>query len=153
MSARPPPPVRADLPGGAWMREATIRFSHCDPAGIVYYARWFDLLNGVIEDWFGEALGLGYHAFIRDRRIGLGYASAHADYLRPGMMGDIISFAVFVERIGGASLGLAIPGWRGEEAVLSSRLTIVTTDLAVHRAMRLPEDLRAALETYQERCR
>ncbi len=34
--------------------EATrvLRFGDCDPAGIAYYPRYFDLLNGVVEDWW-----------------------------------------------------------------------------------------------------
>jgi 4-hydroxybenzoyl-CoA thioesterase len=27
-----------------------LRFGDCDPAGIAYYPRYFDLLNGVVED-------------------------------------------------------------------------------------------------------
>ncbi len=130
-----------------------IRFSHCDPAGIVYYARWFDMLNGVIEDFFPAALGLDYGGLIRDRRLGLGYAQAHADYLAPGLMGDTVAFAVMVERIGGASISLSVPGWRGSQPIIAARLVIVTTDLDAHKAIRVPDDLRAALTTYQERCR
>ncbi|MGP9820080.1 acyl-CoA thioesterase [Salinarimonas sp. NSM] len=153
MSARITPPARARLAAGVHVAPVKIRFAHCDPAGIVYFARWFDMINGVIEDFFGAALGLDYHVLIRDRRVGLGYGQAHADYLKPGMMGDVVDFAVLVERIGGASLGLMVPGYRGDEPVIAARLVIVTTDLNAHRAIRLPDDLRAALAAYEERCR
>ncbi|WP_349367570.1 thioesterase family protein [Salinarimonas sp.] len=153
MSERITPPARESLGPGVHLAPVKIRFAHCDPAGIVYFARWFDMLNGVIEDFFGEALGLDYHVLIRDRRLGLGYGQAHADYLKPGLMGDIVDFAVLVERIGGASITLAIPGYRGHEPVIAARLVIVTTDLDAHKAIRVPDDVRAALTRYQERSR
>ncbi|MGA0593769.1 acyl-CoA thioesterase [Enterovirga sp. CN4-39] len=132
-----------------WRTEIRIRFSHCDPAGIVYFARYFDLMNGVVEDWFSGALGLDYAEFIGPRRVGLGYASCEADFAAPGFMGDRISFAVLVERIGAASLALRILAYRGPDPILSARLTIVTTSLVEHRAIPIPDDLRAALERYQ----
>ncbi len=143
------PPPQESLPSSVWRSEIRIRFSHCDPAGIVYFARYFDLMNGVVEDWFSGALGLDYAEFIGPRRVGLGYASCEADFAAPGFMGDRISFSVLVERIGGASLTLRILAYRGPDPILSARLTIVTTSLVEHRAIPIPDDLRAALERYQ----
>ncbi len=34
-----------------------IRFHHCDPAGIVFYPRYFVLFHELYEDWFAEGLG------------------------------------------------------------------------------------------------
>jgi 4-hydroxybenzoyl-CoA thioesterase len=127
-----------------------IRFSHCDPAGIVYFPRWFDLMNGVVEDWFGEALGLDYRGFHQARGIGLGYAHAEADFVQPGFWNDRLDVFVRIERIGGASLALALTAFRGEEAVLAARLVIVTTSLTQRRAIPLPDDLRAAAERYRD---
>jgi 4-hydroxybenzoyl-CoA thioesterase len=151
--ARAAPPPLESLPAGAWRARVPVRFSHCDPAGIVYFARYFDMLNGVVEDWFSGALGLDYHAFIRDRRVGLGYAHAGCDYVRPGRMGDQLTFAVLVERVGGGSLALSVPAYAGSEGALVARLVIATTDLDRHRSIPLPEDLRAAASRYQELCR
>jgi 4-hydroxybenzoyl-CoA thioesterase len=44
-------------PKGAFTRSVPVRFSHCDPAGIVYFPHYFDMFNGLIEDWYGEELG------------------------------------------------------------------------------------------------
>lgn len=147
-------PQRGDPapPAGAWTTTVPIRFSHCDPAGIVYFARYFDLINGVIEDWFCQELQIDYHAMIGQRRIGLGYVSAHAEFAKPGFMGDELDFAVVVRRIGRSSLALHIHASRGSEPVLQGDLVIVTTSLDIHQSIPLPDDLRAALERYQEKC-
>jgi 4-hydroxybenzoyl-CoA thioesterase len=136
----------------AWRTTVPIRFSHCDPAGIVYFARYFDLLNGVVEDWFCQELKIDYHEMIGPRRVGLGYVSANAEFVRPSRMGDQLEFAVVIHRIGGSSLTLHIHASRRSEPVLHARLVIVTTSLEIHQSISLPDDLRAALERYQEKC-
>lgn len=153
MSERIAPPDYAALPSGVWRTEVLVRFSHCDPAGIVYFARYFDIMNSAVEDWFGERLGISYASLIGPRRVGLGYGHASADFFRPAMMGDRLTFAILVERIGRASLGLGIHAYREGEAILASRPVIVTTSLVEHRPMPIPDDLRAALERYREDCR
>lgn len=51
-------------PNGAFTRSVPIRFSHCDPAGIVYFPHYFDMFNGLIEDWYGQELGYDYAELI-----------------------------------------------------------------------------------------
>ena len=55
----------------SFTRERLIRFSDCDPAGIVFYPQYFVMFNGLVEDWVDEGLGVGYKALVIDRRIGL----------------------------------------------------------------------------------
>ncbi|WP_210204562.1 thioesterase family protein [Microvirga sp. 17 mud 1-3] len=145
-------PVASEPSARAWRTEVLVRFSHCDPAGIVYFARYFDMLNGVVEDWFAEALGIDYHDMIGRRRTGLGFVSAGAEFATPGFMGDRLSCAVTVERIGRSSLTFHIHASRDGEAVLTARFVMVTTSLDIHRSIPLPDDLRAALERYWESC-
>ena len=52
-------------------RERQIRFSDCDPAGIVFYPQYFVMLNGLVEDWVDDALDIGYRHLVIERRIGL----------------------------------------------------------------------------------
>lgn len=143
----------AQLPVGAWRTTVPVRFSHCDPAGIVYFPRFFDMINGVVEDWFAGPLGIAHHHVIRDRRIGLGPAHVEADFMKPGFLGDELVFAVLVDRIGNSSLALSVHAARGEDAVLLVRLIIVTTSLELHRSIPIPDDLLTALARYQEQCR
>lgn len=134
-----------------WTTEVAIRFSHCDPAGIVYFASAFDILNGVVEDWFTEGLGLPYPDLITRRRLGLGYGRASADFRKPAMFGDRLTYAVRIERLGTKSLTLAIAATRGEDDILEASLVIVATDLDRHVSIAIPDDIRAVLAAYQER--
>ena len=37
-------------------KQEKIRFKHVDYAGIVFYPRFLEMLNDLVEDWFEEAL-------------------------------------------------------------------------------------------------
>src|SRR5579871_2410797 len=109
-----------------WSTTVMIRFAHCDPAGIVYFASHFDILNGVIEDWFITALGIDYHDVVGARRVGLGYVHAACDFAVPAGMGDRLDYSVTVERVGTKSIPLRIIARKGPTEVLSATLVIVT---------------------------
>lgn len=149
-----PVPLAGDQLGEAvWRAPVTVRFRHCDPAGIVFTPRYFDILNEAVERFFVERLGIDYYALIGERKLGLGYASAACDFLRPNRMGDALEVAVLVERVGGASYALALPVMKRGAEVARGRLVTVVTSLETHKACPIPEDLRAALLAYHEACR
>jgi acyl-CoA thioesterase FadM len=60
--------------------EYLVRFSHCDPGGIVHFPRYFDMVNSAVEDWFARvrarfsprqfAVNLGKSCPIRDKSSG-----------------------------------------------------------------------------------
>ena len=128
-----------------------IRFSHCDPAGLVYFASHFDILNNVMEDWFIEALGIDYHHVVGARRVGLGYAHAACDFTAAARMGDRLVYGVTVERVGTKSISVGIVATKGATEVLTASLVIVTTDLDGGGSVAIPEDIRAAVTAYVER--
>ena len=35
-------------------RNIVVRFEHCDAAGIMFYPRFFALVNEMVEEWFAE---------------------------------------------------------------------------------------------------
>lgn len=150
--ARAPALAASELPAAAFSVRQPIRFEHCDTAGIVFFARYFTMMQGAVEEWFAAALGLDYADIIQRRRVGLGYVRAECDYLKPGRLGDVLALAVLVERVGRSSIALAIHGHRGDEAALVGRLVLVTTDLDQAAAIPIPADIRDAVESYQRRC-
>lgn len=150
--SRPTPLPASALPEAAFRATARIRFHECDPAGIVFFANWFALANVAVEEWFGAALGIDFHALHAERRTGTGFAHAEADYFAPGVMGEHITITPLVERIGGASYGLRVHIHRGEAELVRLRLVTATTNLDTRRAVPIPQDLRAALASYQARC-
>ena len=61
---------------GFFRSEILIRFAHCDPAGIVFYPRYLEMFNNLVEDWFREGLGLPFPDLIKR---GWGVPTAHLE--------------------------------------------------------------------------
>ncbi len=123
-----------------------VRFSHCDPAGIVFFPQYFVMLNGVVEDWFTDGLGIDYATLIGERRVGLPTVSLQCDFVAPSRMGEHITFHLSVARIGKRSINVDISctGPDGGPR-LRMRQVLVTTSLATHQSMDIPPDVRSAL--------
>lgn len=126
-------------------RERQIRFSDCDPAGIVFYPQYFVMFNGLVEDWV-DALGIGYQNLVIERRVGLPTVRLEADFRAVSPMGDRVVLSLAVERVGGRSIALKLRCTGADGATrMDLRQVIVTTSLDTHRAIDIPSDLRAAI--------
>jgi len=138
-------------PSGAFTRSVPIRFSHCDPAGIVYFPHYFDLFNGVIEDWYTYELGYNYAELITGSRYGFPFVHIECDFKIPSRMGDVIDMTLLVERIGRSSLGIAIVCHKERLERLRARMVTATMSLEAGKPVPLPQDLRARIESYRQK--
>ncbi len=129
-------------------RERTIRFSHCDPAGIVFFPQYLVMVNDLNEDWFGHLLGVPYAELIGRRRTGLPTVSLECEFTAVSRMGEVVTLGLTVERLGTKSITLRHGCRLGDESRMAIRQVLVTTDLDTHRAIHIPADLRAAIETH-----
>ena len=132
-------------PAARFERVYPIRFSHCDPAGIVFFPQYLVLFNHLVEDWFTEGLGVDYAQMLGARRIGLPIVRLECDFRAISRMGDAVTFGLVTERVGGRSLTLAPTARVADELRVTARQVLVFTDLDTHRAIDLPADVRAAL--------
>jgi 4-hydroxybenzoyl-CoA thioesterase len=125
-----------------------IRFSDCDPAGIVFYPQYFVMFNGLMEDWVDGPLGIGFADLVARRRIGLPTVRLEADFRAVSRFGDDVVLSLEVERLGGKSLTLALKCLAAGDGELrmAMRQVVVTTSLETHAAIEVPADLRAAIE-------
>ena len=130
-----------------------IRFSHCDPGGIVYFPRYFDLMNALVEDWFYQRLGLDYAGRLMSDGQGLPTVHAECHFVRPSLMGETLTWALTVEKVGSSSLTVKITASRDGEDRLRATLVLVSTSLESHRPIPMPDDLRQAVEAYRAECR
>jgi 4-hydroxybenzoyl-CoA thioesterase len=131
-------------------REQLIRFSHCDPAAIVFFPRYFVMFNNHVEDWFDDGLGLGYANVVTGRRVGLPTVSIRCDFQRPSRMGERVHLSLSVEGLGRSSITLALACRHGEEQRVRMQQVLVTQSLETGRAMPIPDDIRAAITHFQQ---
>jgi 4-hydroxybenzoyl-CoA thioesterase len=134
------------MPAAEFRRERLIRFSDCDPAGIVFYPQYFVMFNGLVEDWVEEELKVGYRRLIVEQRIGLPTVRLEADFSAVSRMGDRVWLGLRVERMGTRSLTLALHCHdAGGETRMRMRQVLVTTSLDTHRAVEIPQAMREAI--------
>lgn len=133
----------------AFRSEKLIRFEHCDPAGIVFYPRYFVMINEVVEDWFQRGLGLDFAQMHMVQRLGIPTARVECEFKAPSRIGDKVDFDLEVQRIGRSSIALAVRGSAGGKERLSARLTVVLTSLPDLRPVAVSDALRAAIEPFR----
>lgn len=127
----------------------TVAFGDCDPAGIVFFPQYMVMFNGLLEDWFTDALGVPYGPLIQQRRIGTPTVSLQCDFTAISRMGDEVTLGLTVLRIGGASFGLSLGCRCGSEERVRMTQALVTTDMDTHRPVPIPDDIRDAMAAYQ----
>jgi len=139
----------ADLDPIRFERTCRIRFAHCDPAGIVFYPQYYVMFQGLVEDWFNEALDIPYHEVIGPRRIGLPTVHIATDFRAPSPLGDDITLSLQCLKLGTRSFTLRFEA-AGVDGMLrvASTQVLVTTDLNTHRAVEIPPDLRSAMQRF-----
>lgn len=130
-------------------REIIVRFEHCDAAGIMFYPRFFALVNEAVEDWFAS-LGFDFKTLHVDHRKGVPTVRLESEFVAPVRMGDRLKQSLGVEALGNASLELKHLAVVGDRAVARFDQTLVFTDLAGMKAESWPADLRAAIATFAE---
>jgi 4-hydroxybenzoyl-CoA thioesterase len=128
--------------------EYLIRFSHCDPGGIVHFPRYFDMINAAVEDWFARALALPFDTMHMDRRFGFPIVHTQCEFLKPCRIGERLVLELSVARIGRASLDLAFCGRIAGEERLRARNVRSMMSLETYRALPIPDELRAAMAPF-----
>jgi 4-hydroxybenzoyl-CoA thioesterase len=140
-------------PPGAFTRPVQIRFSHCDPAGIVYFPHYFNMFNGLIEDWYTEELKVDYADLILHDQHGFPFVHVETDFKIPSRMGETIDLTLLIEKIGRSSLTLLIVGHHEGIERLRARTVTAMMSLSTKQSVELPATLRAAFEAYASKTR
>lgn len=128
--------------------EKTVRFAHCDPAGIIFYPRYFDLLHEVKEDWFREALKQPFEQFIT--RLGLGFpiVKLGTDFFAPSKLGEALTFELWVAEIGRSSLHLHYSCSSNNQLRMRARTVIVQMAFSDGKSRSLADDLRVRINNF-----
>ncbi|MCB1314040.1 MAG: acyl-CoA thioesterase [Sedimentitalea sp.] len=100
-----------------------ILFKHCDPAGIVFFPRYFEMINDCVETFFDEVLGLPFEELLRHG--GVPTAEISTRFTAPSRHGDKLAFILDCTKLGRTSLGLEIVATCKGETRFISNSTLV----------------------------
>ncbi|MEH6402913.1 MAG: thioesterase family protein [Sneathiella sp.] len=124
-----------------------VLFQHCDPAGIVFYPRYFEMINAAVETWFEEGLGVSFASLHGTRNRAVPTVTIETTFQNPSHLGDILQIGVTVLKIGGASLNLEVCAQSRDTKRFESSLTLVHINKETGRPNPWPDDLRGAINT------
>jgi 4-hydroxybenzoyl-CoA thioesterase len=103
-------------------RMLRIEWQHCDPAGIVYYPRYFAMFDSSTTYLFEKMLGMTKYQFLKHYEV-VGYpmVDTRAKFHIPGVFGDDVEIRTTVTEVKRSSFSiehqilkndaLAVEGW------------------------------------------
>lgn len=125
-----------------FVTEHPVRFAHVDAAGIVFYPRYFELLNAAVEDFFARDVGADFRSLHIDRRIGVPTVKLDTDFIAPSRLGDVLEFHIDVVKVGRSSVDLAVEIKSGDQVRFRVKQVLVCMDLESGKSLPWPEDVR-----------
>jgi acyl-CoA thioester hydrolase len=122
-----------------------IRYSDCEPQGIVFngnYARYWD---DAMTDWFDELEDLGVS--LEAASVDVVTARLEIDFQASATLRDVLQTSVSPEQLGNTSMTLGMETKRASDGtqVAVGKIVCVFVDQKSLRPVRMPEDVRIAL--------
>lgn len=124
-----------------------IRFAHCDPAGIAYYPRYFELCDGVIEDWTEEVVGVPRRTLHLDMGMAIPTVDLTARFIAVSRLGDWLDFDLEVRAVGNSSADLRLGASCEGEARFEVGCRVVLVRGAPIQSVPWPAEWKARLES------
>jgi 4-hydroxybenzoyl-CoA thioesterase len=134
----------------AYEAEIPVRFADCDAAGIVFYPRYLEMFNGLVENWFRDELQFSFTEIVTNRGWGLPTVHLEVDFVAPSRFDETLTATLTVRRVGTTSMGLEIL-FRGQDNAdrVRGKVVLVLIDRAKLRAIPWPSELRERILTFQ----
>ena len=129
-----------------------IMFQHCDAAGIVFYPRYFEMVNAMIERWFDDELGYSFARMHLELKTGIPTAHIDADFKKPSRLGEEINLEIFPKNIGRSSIecNFAAYGKPNGELRFKGDVTLVYFSMETGKPLSIPDDMRSELTRFSQ---
>ncbi len=115
-----------------FIKQEKIRFQHIDYAGIVFYPRFLEMLNGLVEDWFEEALDRPFSKMHETN--GIPTVDLKVQFKKAARLGETLNKKMWVKELKSSSM---ICGFRFEDesgnTCLEGEVTLVNVAIAEDR--------------------
>jgi len=131
----------------SWTQTVPLPFSHCDPAGIAYYPKLFELLDVAVEAWTADVIGVARHVMHRDLSRGMPTVTLSARFAAVSFHGDRLDLTLDVTKVGGSSVDFTIDVACAGKERLSVDYRQVLVDQTTRRPVPWPADWRTRLES------
>ncbi|MEL6598326.1 MAG: thioesterase family protein [Pseudomonadota bacterium] len=124
-----------------------VLFKHCDPAGIVFYPRYFEMMNDCVEAFFDEVLRAPFEDIHASG--GVPTAQIATRFTAPSRHGDHLILTLRVEKVGRTSFDYRMSATCGSERRFETTATLVHITSA-GRPTPWPEPIRETLSAQKD---
>lgn len=100
-----------------------VLFRHCDPAGIVFFPRYAEMVNDAVEALFSEKLDWPFETMHPNN--GMPTVEINLRFTAPSRHGDMLGLDMQIEKLGGSSMTLETTARCGDEVRFVARQTVV----------------------------
>ena len=113
-------------------KQEKIRFKHIDYAGIVFYPRFLEMLNDLVEDWFEEALDRPFSKMHETN--GIPTVDLKVQFKAPARLGEVITKKLWVKELRNSSVLCGFQFVKDNNTtVLEGEVTLVNVKIAEDR--------------------
>jgi len=127
-----------------------VMFQHCDPAQIVFYPRYFEMVNLTIEVWFSKIAQYSYIHMFNQGDNGVPTAAIEARFHAPSRLGDLLHWNLQVTRLGKSSVSFEIEAVCDDQKRVSVATTLVHIDANTGASTPWPETARTNITKFME---
>lgn len=133
-------------------KQEKIKFKHIDYAGIVFYPRFLEMLNDLVEDWFEEALDRPFSKMHETN--GIPTVDLKIQFKNPARLGEVLTKKLWVKDIGFASLLCGFQFVNEKDVtVLEGEVTLVNVAFNIERnsikAEPFTEEIKNKIKHYE----
>lgn len=121
-----------------------VRFADCDAQGIVFNARWFELFDVAVTEFWRDLIG-GYEHLPRSFDAETVVAETGARFRGAGRPDDIIDFKISVARVGTSSLRIELDGYKADQLLVEGFIEYVFVDRENFQPIAIPDQVRNML--------
>jgi 4-hydroxybenzoyl-CoA thioesterase len=136
-------------PPNAFRSTQVVRYFHCDPGGIVYFPRFFDMFTAAAEDWFAEGLGCPWGTDLMGaRKLIVPSVAVRVEFLHASRLGEALDFLLWPTQLGRSSVKFALTGSSGGAERLRAVWSICFASRESFRSTPIPDDLRERMQRF-----
>lgn len=132
-------------------KQQKIKFKHIDYAGIVFYPRFLEMLNDLVEDWFEEALDRPFSKMHETN--GIPTVDLKIQFKNAARLGEVLTKKLWVKELKNSSI---LCGFQfvnaSEKTVLEGEVTLVNVKIQEDRqsikAESFNEEMKEKIKKY-----
>ena len=133
-------------------KQEKIRFKHIDYAGIVFYPRFLEMLNDIVEDWFEEALDRPFSKMHETN--GIPTVDLKVQFKNAARIGEVISKKLWVAELKSSSIVCGFQFTNQEDkTVLEGEVALVNVKIQEDRqsikAEPFNEEMKEKIKIYE----